>query len=127
MLPRILSNAADAPFLGEAGILFNLTRLPGEGVSIKTGGSLPKFVIVFLALQFGIGLTLLISPILSLRRWQKEGDTKFVPLPAMQFGIWCSLMIASIVCLFYGRPLIALLLLICAQLFPRSKKRAVIA
>ncbi len=30
--PRLLSNAADAPCLGEAAILFNLTRLPAEGV-----------------------------------------------------------------------------------------------
>jgi len=55
LFPRLLSNAADAPYLGEAGILFNLTRLPGESVSIKTGGAIPKFVLIFLAIQFGIG------------------------------------------------------------------------
>jgi hypothetical protein len=47
LFPRLLSNAADAPYLGEAAILFNLTRLPAEGVPIKIGGSLPRFVLIF--------------------------------------------------------------------------------
>ncbi len=123
LFPRLLSNAADAPYLGEAGILFNLTRLPGEGVPIKTGGSIPRFVLIFLALQLGIGLTLLVSPIRSLRYWQKHYVSKPVSQPNVQFGIWGSLSMACIVCLFCGKPLIAMLLLACAQLFPRCQQK----
>ena len=65
LLPRLLSNAADAPYLGEAGILFTLTRLPAEGVSVQTGGSMPGFVLIWLALQFGCGLMLLATAIKS--------------------------------------------------------------
>ena len=39
LLPALLSDATDAPLLGEAAILFNLTRLPASGVSITPGGS----------------------------------------------------------------------------------------
>jgi hypothetical protein len=122
LFPKLLSNAADAPYLGEGGILFNLTRLPGEGVPIKTGGSIPKFVLIFLTLQLGIGLILLITPILSLRHWQKHFASTFVIQPHLQFGIWLCLLIACIVGLFCGKPLVAMLLLVCAQLFPRHRK-----
>ena len=122
LFPRLLSNAADAPYLGEAAILFNLTRLPAEGVSFNTGGSIPKFVLIYLVLQFGIGLTLLIAPFRSLLSWQKHSASTFVVQPNLQFGIWSSLLIACIVGLFCGKPLMAMLLLVCAQLFPRHKK-----
>lgn len=71
LIPRLLSNAADAPHLGEAGILFNLTRLPAPGVTITPGGTLPWFVVIVLALQIGIGLVLLVIP---LRRLRKRSD-----------------------------------------------------
>lgn len=121
LFPRLLSNATDAPYLGEAGILFNLTRLPGEGVSIKTGGSIPKFVFIFLTLQFVIGLFLLIGSIQALRKWRKHAS-RFIPQPNVQFGIWSALLMACIIFLICGKPLIAMLFLACAQLFPRCKQ-----
>lgn len=125
LLPRLLSNAADAPYLGEAGILFNLTRLPAEGTSIQTGGSLPKFVIIFLGLQLGVGLLLLITPILSLRRWRKHQSTMVLRRPGAQFGIWIGLLVACALCLFLGKTLIALLFLVCAQLLPRYQRKRI--
>ena len=106
-------------------ILFNLTRLPAEGVSIKTGGSMPGFVLIFLALQFGFGLILLMAPILSLRQWRKHRASMVLHQPETQFGIWVGLLVACVLCLFLGKTLIALLFLACAQLFPRyQRKRA---
>jgi hypothetical protein len=127
LIPRLLSNAADAPYLGEAGILFNLTRLPAEGVLIQTGGSIPKFVFLFLALQFGIGLILLIHSIRSLRRWHKQGISKLVPQPIVQFAIWGGLLMGCLASLFWGKPLLAMLLLLCAQFFPQYKQRRIIS
>jgi hypothetical protein len=125
LLPRLFSNAADAPYLGEAAILFNLTRLPAEGVPIKTGGSIPGFVLIFLALQFGFGLILLMAPILSLRQWRKHHTSMVLRRPGTQFGIWAGLLIACILCLFFGKTLIALIFLVCTQLFPRYKRKSV--
>lgn len=121
LLARLLSNAADAPYLGEAAILFNLTRLPAEGVPIKTGGSIPGFVFIFLLLQFGVGLLVLTASILSLHHLRKNHAAMVLRWPGMQFGIWVSLMAVSILCLFCGKSLMAMLFLICAQLFPRFK------
>jgi len=125
LLPRLLSNAADAPYLGEAGILFNLTRLPAEGVALKTGGSIPGFVLIFLGLQFGFGLILLMAPILSLRRWRKHQDSMVPHRPGIQFGIWFGLLVIGALCLCFGPKLIGGLFLVCAQLFPRYKRTSV--
>jgi hypothetical protein len=125
LFPRLLSNAADAPYLGEAGILFNLTRLPAEGVSIKTGGSMPRFVLIFLALQFGLGLILLTALILSLRRWREYHAATVLRQPGTQFGIWVGLLMACVICLLLREMLIAMLFLVCAQLFPRYQAKKI--
>ena len=122
LLPRLLSNAADAPYLGAAAILFNLTRLPAEGISVTTGGLMPSFVLICLALQIGFGLILLVVAIRSLRQWQKRRASMVFHRPQTQFGIWVGLMVACILCLSLGQTLIALLFLVSGQLFPRSQR-----
>ena len=123
LLPKLLSNATDAPYLGEAAILFNLTRLPAEGVSVKTGGSTPGFVLICLALQFGFGLILLAAAIRLLRQWRKHRASMVFLRPQTQFGIWIGLLVACTFCLFLDQTLIALLFLVCAQLFPRNQRK----
>jgi hypothetical protein len=123
LLPRLFSNAADAPYLGEAAILFNLTRLPAEGVPVKTGGSMPGFVLIYLALQFGCGLILLAVAIRSFRQWRNNGASMVFRRPQIQFGIWAGILAACALCLFFGQALIALLFLVCAQLFPREQQK----
>jgi len=122
LFPRLLSNAVDAPYIGEAGILFNLTRLPADGVPITTGGTLPKFVVIFLAAQIGFGLILLAGAIWSLRRWWKRRDSVFAPGAALQVAIWSGLLAGCVGCLVYGKLPAAMLLLLCAQLLPRWKR-----
>jgi hypothetical protein len=123
LLPRVFSNAADAPYLGEAAILFNLTRLPVEGVAIKTGGSMPGFVLIWLAVQFGFGLMLLVLAIRSLRQWRKHRASMSFRQPQIQLGIWVGLLAACVICLFLGQTPIALLFLVSAQLLPRSQRK----
>jgi hypothetical protein len=96
--------------------------MPDEGIVVKTGGTLPKFVLIFLALQIGFGLLLAVAAILSLRRWQKRRASLFVPLSSLQIAIWGGLIIASIAFLCYGKPAVSLVLLLCIQFFPRWKE-----
>jgi hypothetical protein len=58
LAPRALSHAADAPYLGEAGILFFLTVAPAPGVPIVTGGHAPLLVYVALLGYFGVAALL---------------------------------------------------------------------
>ena len=122
LIPRFLSNAADAPFLGEAAILFNLTRLPAAGVSVTTGGAIPAFAWLFLLLQTGMGLLLFAIPFLSFRRWRKQQANLVLANPRLQFGFWTAAVCGAVLCLLVGTPLGAALFLACAQFVPRYSR-----
>jgi hypothetical protein len=57
--PRLLSHAAAAPYLGEAGLLYFLTVQPAERLPIVKGGHAAGLVYVALALYFGLAALLL--------------------------------------------------------------------
>jgi hypothetical protein len=123
LLPRLLSNAADAPYLGEAAILFNLTRLPIEGAAIQSGGSIPGFVRIVLALQIGMGLLLLLAAIRSIRLWRKFTDVALVPQATLQLVIWAGLMVAAMALWACGVTYFAIIPLLGAQMLPRMRAR----
>ena len=122
LLPRMLSNAVDAPYIGDASILYNLTRTTSSGMPVKTGGKLPNFVLIFVALQISAGLVLLASALFALRRWQKRRGSLTVTNPRFQVGFWLVLMIAAGFCLVSGKPAIAIVLMLFANLLPRWKR-----
>ncbi len=57
--PRAVSHATDAPYLGEAGLLYFVAVEPRAGVAVVQGGRLTGLVYGALALYFGIGVLLL--------------------------------------------------------------------
>jgi hypothetical protein len=121
--PRILSNAVDAPYLGEAGILFTLTRQPAPGRSVVTGGSLPGFFYIILGIYFGTGLLLLLGTVVSLRRWRRQRTQRYVPLASGQLAFWLLLLAITVVCLWSGKMTYGLIALLCAQLLPRTRRK----
>ena len=119
LFPRALSDVADAPYLGEAAILFNLTCQPARGVTVKTGGSLPTFVLIILAIQIGIGSLLVLGLTRSVRSWRRNRASLTFSFTRQQIAIWAGLMIAVIVLWLVGKLLPAFLSLLIAQLLPR--------
>jgi len=122
LLPRLLSNAADAPLLGEASILYNLTRLPAAGVAVKSGGTLPKFVWIFLSLQLGAGVYFLVRALQGLVRWPKQAAAIQFHNPGWQAVVWLGLVLGGVVCFSLGNIAVPLLLLVIAQIFPLGRK-----
>ncbi|MDB6030079.1 MAG: hypothetical protein JWM16_417 [Verrucomicrobiales bacterium] len=122
LLPRLLSNAADAPYLGEAGILFNLTREPAKGLPLRTGGSIPGLVFIVLTLQIGLGLFLLAGITLSVRRFRKHCDSLVLAYPRIQIGMWVCLVLFATVLVIAGAPLVAAIIFLVAQFFPRYQR-----
>ena len=55
LTPRLLSNAAHAPLLGEAAIVFQLSQRPYEGAPNIDGGSIPVCVYLMVAAYFSLG------------------------------------------------------------------------
>jgi hypothetical protein len=66
--PRAVSHLADAPYLGEAAILYFLTVPPAEGVPIVTGGHVPPLVVLELGVYFGMSALVLFAIVARVRR-----------------------------------------------------------
>lgn len=117
---RFLSLGGHAPFLGEAAILYFLTEQPAPGVQVKTGGSLPGFVYVGVAVYFLLGLLFAGAGASGWRRWKRIAAAGTVPAPRVQLATWTVLMTFAVgaACLGFVAPgMIAFLL---AQVLPRS-------
>src|ERR1039458_1385264 len=66
-MPRLLSNLSDAPMLGEAGILWQLSIQPEKGFPVKSGGSLPSYVYIVLLSVFLLGIWRILDAIWTFR------------------------------------------------------------
>jgi hypothetical protein len=123
LVPRLLSNATDAPFLGEAAILFNLTRLPAAGFSVRTGGSIPGFTWIVLMLQLVVGLAVVGSSVLAIRRWRRRTPQVAIDLARLQVVVWVTLSLGSMLLFMVGSGWWAAMALLGAQLLPRLRKQ----
>jgi len=122
LVPRLLSNATDAPFLGEAAILFNLTRLPAAGFPAQTGGSIPLFTWIVLMLQTIAGLVVAGSGYQTVRRWRRGRQPAIVRSMRLQWVLWVVLTLAGLVLSSTGRWGWGATALLGAQLLPRFRR-----
>ena len=123
LLPRILSNSIDAPHLGEACILYNLTRQPAEGMPITTGGRIPLLVYAILAAY------LLGAMVLMLAAWQRawpvlRSSQPRIPFVWVQAPVWAALFAGGVVLFVLGHHAAGLMVLVLSQLFPRIRTQA---
>jgi hypothetical protein len=72
LVPRLLSNAADAPYLGETGILFCLTRQPVGKVEVASSSIMTPFTWVMMAVYFMLALFFALPFVELLRSTRKE-------------------------------------------------------
>jgi hypothetical protein len=122
LLPRALSNATDAPYLGEAAIFYILTRTPASGVVVKSGGSLPLFVVLFLSLQALVGASVVCGGVVAHRRWMRRHSTMTFPAAKLQLAVWTGLLVASVALLCFGLGALALVTALTMQFFPRESQ-----
>ena len=109
------------PYLGEAAILYVLTRPTAEGFVVKTGGKTPTVVVIIIALQLVVGLASVGRCIFSLRRWLRNRMTMVVLMPRVQFRVWLGLLLTALIVFLLGKTIIALILLLLAQFFPQCR------
>ena len=116
---RILSNAAHAPYLGEANLLFLFTTMPAADMPIRTGGYMPLFVYGCILLYFGLGLAVLIASIRSLR------NAPAMPIPprcSIQLSLWLVLLAGGLFLLANDQSATGFIMLLFSQFLPRSNR-----
>jgi len=123
--PRLLSNLSDAPYLGEAALLFSLTRQPVDLPEVAERGELPWFVYVGIVLFICLGTYEVLATVRRVRRWRKPSPKLYVPDARVQLVLWLMLMIAAVLTWTTLSICAGLIILLVVQLIPfRLKKRA---
>lgn len=122
---RRLSDAAAAPYLGEAAIVYFLTEQPAPGMPLRAGGGRwPGFVVAWFGLYLGLGLLFWVAAERRWRLWHRLLAAGYsVAWPRVQAALWWTAMLAaaSMTALAWsgGAPGPAVLALLLAQFFPR--------
>lgn len=122
LVPRLLSNFSDAPYLGEAATLFALTRpavLPVQGGESAGAPNAAYMCVAFLLL---LGSFEIIASLRGVCRWYRRPGDRYVPEPKLQRKIWVGLFVAAPAAWLLGRPGLGVVLLLGAQILPRQAK-----
>jgi len=119
--PRVLSDATDAPLLGEACILFNLTRRAAPGVEIRTGGGIPPYVFGWIAF-YALGGVLIVGASLRDVLRIRRGEVLRVPFGPVQAVLAISAATGSLVCIAGGMPVVGLLLMLAGLALPSLRR-----
>lgn len=117
--PRILSNATDAPYLGEAAIIYFLTRQPAPGVQIQSGGHVPPYVYILLSIYIAFGVLLVFLAVRQLRRLRKQPSAQS-PLANVQLALWAVLLTTGLTLTLAGHWIPGMALLLGGLLLPRD-------
>lgn len=120
--PRILSNGAHAPYLGEANMLYLLTQQPAPGQAIRTGGRIPPLVYGLFVFYFGLGIYECLSVYRQTRNWHKNRAGISIPAASFQCGLWAALMLCGLALTLLTTPAIGLIPVLFALLLPRVKQ-----
>jgi hypothetical protein len=121
-VPRLLSNFSDAPLLGEAGILWQLSIQPQAGFPVKTGGGIPNYVWIVLVGMLLFGLWRIFEAIGTLIR--AVSDPGFSAwLPKFQAVLWGCLMIGAVAAFYLGWDVPGFFVLVLAVALPVVKRR----
>ncbi len=125
--PRVLSNLADAPYLGEAAVLFALTRRPIIPTQAVGQGTLPWSIYAVILLAICLGTGAVLAVVHRTRRWHKHKAALSVPAPTVQVSLWWALMLGAVLAGTVFNTAIALIVLLAAQFIPflARKQRAV--
>jgi hypothetical protein len=121
-VPRLLSNFSDAPMLGEAAILWQLSIQPQSGFPVKTGGSVPSYVYIVLISVFLFGAWRILEAIWAFNG-ARRGPEPNVRAPIFQIAAWGSLLAAAIAALATGHEFIGIVVLVIGLMLPVMKRK----
>jgi hypothetical protein len=123
LMPRMLSSISDAPYLGEAAMLFALSRRPVAQAQERRKPRLPVIVYLGVLSLLALGIYGVIASVRKLRRWRRNDTANDVPLPQVQALIWSILLgCASAMGVAFG-GWFAVIFLLAALILPWQRSR----
>jgi hypothetical protein len=121
LVPRVLSDPADAPYLGEAAILDDLTRMPVASAKVVEGGGIPLASCALLLLVSAAGLLLVVLALRRVRRWRRRQRELHTTRPRLQAAVWGALLAGAVACLLVSCVVPSVLLLLVMHALPRLR------
>jgi hypothetical protein len=121
-IPRLLSNLSEAPLLGEAAILWQLSIQPEKGFPIKGGGHVPKYVYIVLITVFLFGVWRILEAIWAIREARRPPGPE-VGAPLWQGLLWTTLLLGAVSAFCMGHSIPGLLVLVLAVMLPLVKRK----
>jgi hypothetical protein len=122
VLPRMLSNLSDAPLLGEAAILWQLSVQPQAGFSVTAGGTVPGMVYLVIVALLGVGGWTVLEMWRRIARLRGGAEPQ-VWEPGFQLSVWAACLTVAAGVAATGYPLAALGLFLVGSLVPRENKK----
>jgi len=127
VVPRMLSNISDAPYLGEAAMLFTFTRKSINPEIIVENIKLPWIVYLGIMFLVILGTYEIIATIYKVRRWYKRSEKYYVPAPKIQILIWLLVIIAAMIIWNMLSVPVGLVFLLTAQIIPlKFRKKSIV-
>jgi hypothetical protein len=121
LVPRLLSNYTDAPYVGETALLFSLTRqsaVDGTG----SAGRLPLSVYLVMCAYIAVALAWMALVAARVSKWKKTLTQKNLSAVGWQLSLWVSLLVLAVIAWTMSWVWIFALLLILAQFLPRIRR-----
>lgn len=118
LLPRMLSNMSDAPYLGEAAMIFALSRKTIEKNIVTANGKTPWIVYVEIILFLCLGGYIFIDTLYKTKKGYRLSEKFLILFPKTQLSIWIFLMITSVVIILTINIPIGMIFLLLAQIIP---------
>lgn len=120
--PRMLSDASDAPLLGEAAILWLMSVQPERGAPVTTGGRIPHYVYFMITVPLLVGIWRLLQSIWNIHEACGRHPPE-VGAPKLQVAVWAALLCGSGVAFWFNHQLIGIAFLLVALMLPAVKRK----
>lgn len=120
LIPRLLSNLSDAPYVGETALLFVFTRNPVGAVETTAARKqIPFYVLALLGFYLLAGIAVVIFAWSRYVRLQRQSTGDVWNKPGLQLAVWGIAAIGTAVTINFGSYLFALVGITLMLQFPR--------